>query len=1610
MTKKLLGLLMFFCLGIILSGAISVNALGYKLSDNEITITFCDLSTNGQVDVPANIDGYPVTKIGDNAFKNCTKLDKVTLPATVTSIGENAFYGCVQLFSVEMTDAVTSIGKSAFDGCTNLTVMNLSKNIQTIGDRAFYKTYLDNITLPECVISIGNDAFCESRYYNNTNNWKNNILYINKHLIEVKYTVTGEITVDDGTLTIADNAFGSCQITGVNLPDSIVRIGNSAFSWCQKLKTITIPESVTFIGENAFNCCYALKELRIPGNISKISDGMFGHCSALASITIPESVTTIGVSAFESCSNLSVLTMPESVTKICESAFNRCYVKTVYYTGKVGEHNKIQIDANNSNIQNATWYGMVKYKFVDEDGRVILEEKVFQDKKIQAPEAPTKPATQQYTYTFAGWDGYTEDMTVAEDTTFKATYSETVNQYNYKFVDENGNVLQEDTVDYGTVPESIPEGPAKAPTQQYTYTFAGWTGYSEGMAITDHITFTPRYDATVNQYTYKFLDEDGSVISEQTADYGTKIELPETPSKAETEMYTYPFAGWEGYTEDMVVTEDVTFTAKYTETIKRYTYKFISDGAVVFEDTVDHGTEIIAPENPVKAATPQYTYSFAGWDGYTEGMCAVGDVTFTAIYTETINRYTYTFIDEDGTVIFEATADYGTEIKAPADLFKPATQQYTYTFNGWEGYTNGMTVTGDAVFKAMYSETVNQYTYRFVDVNGIVVFEETADYGTKIKVPQNPEKPATQEYTYTFVGWDGYAENMTVTEDVTFVSVYTATVNQYTYTFKDEDGRVIYRDTVNYGTLITDLPENPFKAATKQYTYTFSGWDGYVKNYKVTEDVVFTAKYNATVNRYTYKFVDEDGKLIFEETADYGTKIKVPEAPTKPATKQYTYTFNGWDGYSDGMNLTEDKIFTAKYNAAVNQYTYTFINNGDIYFQKTVDYGTKIELPEAPSRVPTAMYTFTFDRWDAYTEGMIITEDISFTAVYTQTINMYTYQFVDYNGDVIFEKTVPCGTRVETPPDPVKPGDAQYSYVFRWWSPYAPNMQINCDIVIKPTFMPVINRYTYKFVDESGKVLLENTVDYGTKITSAPEVPGKGVSFIGIWQGYTPEMEVTGDVTFTPVYTYKDYTITIHDTDEKVTVTYNSKFSIEPAEKYGYEFKGYFDAPNGSGNKLTNESGQSYTPYLMDGDLTVYPYFVPEFITSVTNHGHSMFTGDTEAFIGNPESTAVHFYYNLEMQDSTIWYADFTIRIPNALDWKTKYTYELWSVEEISRTVTDDYTDVTFRCRCYYNSGYIPQLSRESPFTLLLTTKEGMAEGCYTISNPEIALYRLNNKKIEYTLKETFSHTIHYQYPAVQSVEIVGEDVISEKTTFTANVTPDFVQDTTVTWSVDDETVATIDQNGVLSPLKSGNVVVTVRSNADENVYATKNVTVNVMGLNSVVTDIGVWNKPFSVNNTEYKIYVDANKEICNITPVFYDEDMKVYFNENEAWQSGDAITVPLNEKETTLTCKCEWEDGTSKEYTFEITRFTGIYAWVSEDKSIVNVVAGGAPEGTAILAVYYNEDTMVGWQNKPYDKKRIDFTINEPYTKVKLFAWKKLDNITPVLPAATFDFTEKLQ
>ena len=267
----------------------------YTVNDGNATITKflgpVDSTNNGpyDIEIPSELNHHPVTAIGEDAFRGCSALKKVTIPQSVTSIGDSAFAGCHNLDSVTIKDAATSIGSRAFTECPLTTTLSLGKNITTIGDHAFYYCLnLKSVTIPQSVTSIGDYAFGEC--------------------VSLK------------TLSFGENSFGE------NIETNIKTIGNYAFNHCNDLESVTIPQSVTSIGREAFRFCNNMKSLAINGAIESMGTGAFAGCISLEKISLGENIKTIGYSAFASCTsiNLTNVTIPENVTTIRPGTFDYC--------------------------------------------------------------------------------------------------------------------------------------------------------------------------------------------------------------------------------------------------------------------------------------------------------------------------------------------------------------------------------------------------------------------------------------------------------------------------------------------------------------------------------------------------------------------------------------------------------------------------------------------------------------------------------------------------------------------------------------------------------------------------------------------------------------------------------------------------------------------------------------------------------------------------------------------------------------------------------------------------------------------------------------------------------------------------------------------------------------------------------------------------------------------------------------------------------------------------------------------------------------------------------------------------------------------------------------
>ena len=292
-------------------------------------------------------------------------------------------------------------------------------------------------------------------------------------------------------------------------------------------------------------------------------------------------------------------------------------------------------------------------KFMLDGEQIGATQNIDYDTAPTMPETPTKAATAEYTYTFAGWYNAAEggekveDFTVKGNATYYGRFTATKNRYEIKFVDGDGNQVDEtQTVEYGTA-ANAPATATKAATDKYTYAFDGWyTAAEGGEKVTDftvkaNATYYAHFTSTVNKYEVKFMLDGEQIGATQNIDYDTAPTMPETPTKAATAEYTYTFAGWynaaEGgeKVEDFTVKGNVTYYARYTRRVNKYTVKIIDgNGADLSETSMEYGSIVELPA-PTEI-TGKYFVEWRDADDivWKEDSTVKGNVTLHPFYKE----------------------------------------------------------------------------------------------------------------------------------------------------------------------------------------------------------------------------------------------------------------------------------------------------------------------------------------------------------------------------------------------------------------------------------------------------------------------------------------------------------------------------------------------------------------------------------------------------------------------------------------------------------------------------------------------------------------------------------------------------------------------------------------------------------------------------------------------------------------------------------------------------------------------------------------------------------------------------------------------------------------
>lgn len=698
-----------------------------------------------------------------------------------------------------------------------------------------------------------------------------------------------------------------------------------------------------------------------------------------------------------------------------------------------------------------------------DDSTAVKEEGGFYKEAIgEVPTAPTRAG-----YTFEGWSSAASEtekqvvngktyvggdqsailteaqvkaLTFEQGNDISTLYAVwAVQQYTITFVNEDNTVLQQSKWDVGSTPTYNGETPTKAATDDKTFDFEKWT--PEIVPVEADATYMATFTGKTKTFTITFVDDDGTELQTiYNVPYGTTPAYTgTTPSKTNTDEYTYSWNPEDGWTESIVAaTADKTYTAKYTATKNKYDVKFEdAEGNIIGEvQNIEYGSTPIVPEVvPTKPSSDGKDYVFAGWSpDPTQGI--TGETVYTPTFTEKGQVFTITFKNEDGTVLQTLTnVAYGTIPAYTGDTpTKAPTADYTYTFDKWTPEI--VAATEDATYTATFTETYIPKqvtdTFKYTDAeSGAAVGTPATVSGTEgetytvpaVAVPDGYELAAEQP-----AAWGGNSGTFQKTGSTYEILVQRKTFN---VTFKDENGEELDPVPTKFGDPILSAPEVPNEITAEDGTVMiFDGWeasDGTSQpgDAMPSHEVTFTPKYKEK----TYDFIvtyykDEDHTEVYSNSS-VKAGDPIPE-PDNGEPKKFGYKFIGWKGTDDltvGDTMPEKDIeLTAQWEldkgliaAAVggaviagaagtiaaantalitggaivggaaligggiylsnNTHRVVYMVDGEVYRTFFVIDGTKVIVPSDPSKDG-----YTFAGWDNEIPDRMPNHDLTFNA------------------------------------------------------------------------------------------------------------------------------------------------------------------------------------------------------------------------------------------------------------------------------------------------------------------------------------------------------------------------------------------------------------------------------------------------------------------------------------------------------------------------------------------------------------------------------------------------------------------------------------------------------
>ena len=185
------------------------------------------------------------------AFFQLEKLHDIKIPSSLRKLGRSAFYRCYSLVSISLPEGIDTIPDRCFMQCSNLKQVSLPQSLSFIGSLAFADCGVEELSLSENVVAIGNTAFANTFNLKSITVAKGNPFFASHK--DVLFTKDGSVLC----------SFPSAKEGNYSVPKGVTIIENYAF-WASRLKSISLPNSLTVIGDYAFYGCQNLPDITIP--------------------------------------------------------------------------------------------------------------------------------------------------------------------------------------------------------------------------------------------------------------------------------------------------------------------------------------------------------------------------------------------------------------------------------------------------------------------------------------------------------------------------------------------------------------------------------------------------------------------------------------------------------------------------------------------------------------------------------------------------------------------------------------------------------------------------------------------------------------------------------------------------------------------------------------------------------------------------------------------------------------------------------------------------------------------------------------------------------------------------------------------------------------------------------------------------------------------------------------------------------------------------------------------------------------------------------------------------------------------------------------------------